>query len=41
MAAVVRNIAQVSDADRLAMAEYLKSLPAVQGPVRPAVATGG
>ncbi len=39
MAAVVRNIAQLSDADRLAMAEYLKSLPAVQGPVRPSKAT--
>ncbi|SFJ25105.1 Cytochrome c, mono-and diheme variants [Bosea sp. OK403] len=38
MAAVVRNIAQLSDADRLAMAEYLKSLPAVQGPARPAAA---
>jgi mono/diheme cytochrome c family protein len=36
MAAVVRNIAQLSDVDRLAMAEYLKSLPAVQGPARPA-----
>jgi mono/diheme cytochrome c family protein len=35
MAAVVRNIAQLPDADRLAMAEYLKSLPAVQGPPRP------
>jgi mono/diheme cytochrome c family protein len=39
MAAVVRNTAQLSDADRLAMAEYLKSLPAVQGPPRP-VKTG-
>ena len=36
MAAVVRNTAQLPEADRLAMAEYLKSLPAVQGPVRPA-----
>lgn len=36
MAAVVRNTAQLPDADRAAMAEYLKSLPAVQGPVRPA-----
>jgi mono/diheme cytochrome c family protein len=36
MAAVVRNIAQLPDADRAAMAEYLKSLPAVQGPPRPA-----
>lgn len=38
MAAVVRNMAQLTDADRLAMAEYLKSLPAVQGPARPAKA---
>lgn len=36
MAAVVRNIAQLPDADRAAMAVYLKSLPAVQGPTRPA-----
>jgi len=35
MAAVVRNIAQLPDADRMAMAEFLKSLPAVQGPPRP------
>ena len=35
MTAVVRNIAQLSDADRAAMAEYLKSLPAVEGPPRP------
>jgi len=41
MAAVVRNIAQLSDADRLAMAEYLKSLPAVQGPARPSKPAGG
>lgn len=40
MAAVVRNIAQLSEADRLAMAEYLKSLPAVQGPARPNRAGG-
>ncbi len=39
MAAVVRNTAQLSDTDRLAMAEYLKSLPPVQGPARP-VKTG-
>ncbi|WNJ92515.1 cytochrome c [Bosea sp. 685] len=39
MAAVVRNIAQLSDADRLAMAEYLKSLAAVQGPARPGKTT--
>ncbi len=41
MAAVVRNMAQLPDADRLAMAEYLKSLPAVQGPPRPQKAAGG
>jgi len=40
MAAVVRNIAQLSDVDRLAMAEYLKSLPAVQGPAKPAKVGG-
>lgn len=39
MAAVVRNTAQLPEADRQAMAEYLKSLPAVQGPPRP-VKTG-
>ena len=38
MAAVVRNTAQLPEADRMAMAEYLKSLPAVEGPVRPAKA---
>jgi mono/diheme cytochrome c family protein len=36
MAAVIRNTAQLGDADRLAMATYIKSLPAVAGPVRPA-----
>lgn len=41
MAAVVRNTAQLPDADRAAMATYLKSLPAVQGPARPAKAAGG
>ena len=41
MAAVIRNTSQLSDADRLAMAEYLKSLPAVQGPPRPQPAAGG
>ena len=34
MADVVRNTAQLSDADRAAVAEYLKSLPAIQGPPR-------
>ena len=32
MAAVIRNTSQLPDADRLAMAEYLKSLPAVATP---------
>lgn len=36
MAAVVRNTSQLDAADRAAMATYLKSLPAVEGPPRPA-----
>jgi mono/diheme cytochrome c family protein len=40
MAAVVRNTAQLSDADRLAMAEFLKSLPSVAGPPRPPAQAG-
>lgn len=35
MARVIRNTAQLSGEDRAAMAVYLKSLPAVEGPVRP------
>ncbi|MHB2168861.1 c-type cytochrome [Alsobacter sp. R-9] len=35
MAAVVRNTSQLSDADRAAMAEYLKSLPPRESPPRP------
>jgi len=35
MAPVVRNTAQLSAADRDAMAAYIKSLPAVDGPARP------
>jgi mono/diheme cytochrome c family protein len=35
MAPVIRNTSQLSKEDRLAMAEYLKSLPAVEGPKRP------
>ncbi len=35
MTAVIRNTAQLSDADRAAMAAYLKSLPPVEGPPRP------
>jgi mono/diheme cytochrome c family protein len=36
MAAVVRNTSQLSDDDRKAIARYIKGLPAVQGPARPA-----
>jgi mono/diheme cytochrome c family protein len=35
MTAVVRNTAELSATDRSAMATYLKSLPPVDGPVRP------
>ena len=35
MARVIRNTSQLSADDRMAMAVYLKSLPAVEGPVRP------
>ena len=35
MARVIRNTAQLSAEDRAAMAEYLKSLPPVEGPPRP------
>src|SRR5882757_8843200 len=35
MARVIRNTSQSSADDRAAMAEYLKSLPAVEGPPRP------
>jgi mono/diheme cytochrome c family protein len=35
MARVIRNTSQLSAEDRAAMAAYLKSLPAVEGPVRP------
>jgi mono/diheme cytochrome c family protein len=35
MARVIKNTAELSDEDRAAMATYLKSLPAVDGPVRP------
>ena len=35
MTRVIRNTSQLSDADRMAMAVYLKSLPAVDGPPRP------
>ncbi len=35
MVQVVRNLSHLSDGDRAAMATYLKSLPAVEGPARP------
>lgn len=35
MARVIRNTSQLSAADRDAMAEYIKSLPPVEGPPRP------
>lgn len=35
MTRVIRNTSQLSPEDRAAMAEYLKSLPAVEGPPRP------
>ncbi|WP_188518963.1 c-type cytochrome [Alsobacter metallidurans] len=35
MAPVIKNTSQLSDADRGAMAEYIKSLPAVASPPRP------
>ena len=35
MARVIRNTSQLSADDRAAMATYMKSLPAVDGPVRP------
>jgi mono/diheme cytochrome c family protein len=35
MARVVRNISQLSPEDRAAIAEYVKSLPPVEGPARP------
>ena len=35
MAAVIRNTSQLSAGDRSAIAEYLKSLPPVEGPPRP------
>jgi hypothetical protein len=35
MARVVRNTSQLAPADRGAIAEYVKSLPPVEGPPRP------
>jgi mono/diheme cytochrome c family protein len=39
MARVIKNTSQLSDDDRAAIAEYLKSLPPVEGPPRPKKAT--
>jgi mono/diheme cytochrome c family protein len=39
MTRVIRNMAELSDADRMAMAVYLKSLPPVEGPPKPAKPT--
>lgn len=41
MARVIRNTSQLSPADRAAMAEYLKSLPPVEGPPKPKKKTSG
>ncbi len=38
MARVIRNTSQLSADDRAAIAEYLKSLPPVDGPPRPKTA---
>jgi mono/diheme cytochrome c family protein len=38
MARVIKNTSQLSPEDRAAIAEYLKSLPPVDGPPRPAKA---
>src|SRR3984885_4987474 len=35
MGSVIRNTSQLSDGDRAAMADYVKSLPPVEGPPRP------
>jgi mono/diheme cytochrome c family protein len=40
MARVIKNTSQLPDADRAAMADYLKSLPPVEGPPRPKKADG-
>jgi len=40
MVRVIRNTSQLPPADRAAMAEYLKSLPPVEGPPRPKKKTG-
>jgi mono/diheme cytochrome c family protein len=40
MARVIRNTSQLTAEDRAAMAEYVKSLPAVDGPPKPKKAKG-
>lgn len=41
MARVIRNTSQLSSEDRAAIAEYVKSLPPVEGPPRPKTAAKG
>jgi mono/diheme cytochrome c family protein len=41
MTRVIKNISQLSDEDLAAMADYLKSLPPVDGPTRPKRKEGG
>ena len=41
MARVIRNTSQLSAEDRAGIAEYLKSLPPVEGPPRPKKAKSG
>jgi mono/diheme cytochrome c family protein len=41
MARVIKNTSRLSSQDRAAMAEYIKSLPPVEGPPRPRKATHG
>jgi mono/diheme cytochrome c family protein len=41
MARVIKNTSRLSSQDRAAMAEYIKSLPPVEGPPRPRQATHG
>jgi len=35
MVAVIKNISQLNEADRAAIANYIKSLPPVEGPPKP------
>jgi hypothetical protein len=41
MVRVIRNISQLSSEDRAAIAEYVKSLPPVDGPAQPKKAAKG